>query len=280
MLDDNNWVYLNGVFTRLSEAKLPINDLAILRGYGIFDFFRTHNKQPFEMQEHFDRFYGSAAGFKLEIPLDQKELNEVILHLLKINDFEGESGFKLVLTGGTSPSGYKPAKPNFFVLHQEIAFPDRRHYTEGARLISKNYMREFAKIKSINYLQSVFLIPEMEEADAIDVLFHHNGVYFETSRSNIFFVKNGTILTPKDDVLSGISRRTVMKIAREHFPVVEQDCLLSELDQMDEVFISSSIKKVMPVKQIDDFLIDAPGPVTSKVMELFAQYEEDNYPGL
>ncbi len=91
-----------------SEASLLTSDLAIQRGYGVFDFFKTLGGKPIFLTEHLDRFYHSAERLRLPIGKSRDELRELIDILGRKNGL-ADSGFRLTLTGGYSPDGYLPA---------------------------------------------------------------------------------------------------------------------------------------------------------------------------
>jgi branched-chain amino acid aminotransferase len=100
----------------------------------------------------------------------------------------------------------------------------------------------------------------------------------EAARSNIFLILDDErIVTPADGILFGITRRKVLEQARNYFEVEERDVRLEELSQAREAFITGSNKLVMPVVQIDDRVIGdgRPGPVTSRLMELFEVFTHD-----
>lgn len=265
---------LNGKIVKRGDAFLGITDLALLRGFGIFDFCRTQNGKPFLLDKYLSRFFNSAKHIDLEIPYSKEFITESIYQLLEKNGFI-ESGIRMVLTGGYTENGYAPGDPNFFILIEKINFPDPLYYIEGINLILHEHQRELSHIKSINYLTPISIRKRIEKANAYDVLYHSKGKILEVSRSNIFIVKNNTIITPRENVLKGITRSTVISLAKGSFVVEERDISIKELYQADEVFMTGTTKRVLPVRKIDDhiFINSKPGKVTSTLKSLYRDFE-------
>ena len=110
------YFFLNGEIVPAREAWLRVTDLALLRGFGIFDFFRTHKGIPFLMDNYVERFYNSSKCIDLEIPYTPDLIKSTVLELLKKNKIV-EAGVRMVLTGGYTENGYTPGDPNFFYIN-------------------------------------------------------------------------------------------------------------------------------------------------------------------
>jgi D-alanine transaminase/branched-chain amino acid aminotransferase len=103
---------------------------------------------------------------------------------------------------------------------------------------------------------AIHLQPWMKEQGADDILYYSNDIVRECPRSNFFIVKNGTLITAANNMLLGITRKNIIKIAIENnIPVEERDFTIAELKTADEAFITSSTKRVTAVKQIDDYVL-------------------------
>ena len=103
--------YIDGEFVDSKDAVLSVSDMAVLRGYGIFDFFlRTYNGRPFYLKEHVQRFANSGAHVGLDLPCSQEEVCDIVMDTLSRNDFE-ESNIRFVYTGRHKPRlRYSPGK--------------------------------------------------------------------------------------------------------------------------------------------------------------------------
>ena len=109
------YTWINGNYIESSQASLHIGDLAIQRGYGIFDFFRCHQGIPFLLPWYLDRFFNSATGLNLVVPISKDELANVIQQLISKNQLM-EEGVKMILTGGYAADSYTPLEPNLVIV--------------------------------------------------------------------------------------------------------------------------------------------------------------------
>lgn len=253
----NEYAYLNGQILPAAEAVIGIHDIGLLRAYGVFDFFRVVDGRPIFMDDYLDRFERSAAGLHLEVPFTRAELSEGILTLIKKN-YQPLLGMRLVCTGGYSPDAYTPVTPNVFILARPFTF---HPYTHGLTLATVAFQRELHTIKSTNYLQPISMLKSLHEKAADDVLYHHEGWVTESSRSNVFIVKNGVLITPAEGMLEGITRKRILSFSSEIMPTEVRPVRLEEVFEADEVFLSASTKRISPVTAIDHIRY-ASGPYT------------------
>jgi len=269
---------LNDQIIDLEKAHIHVSDLALLRAYGIFDFFRLAGLTPLFFEDHIARFFESADVLRLKCPVGRKALKSMILELIAQNTIQN-SGMRLVLTGGESPNGYAIGKPTLFVLNEPINPLPQSHFDDGIKLISHEYLRDIPEVKTINYLMGIYKLPEVQAKGAVDMLYHWEGKISELTRSNFFVVDQyNRIITPGKGILKGVNRKHALEVAKEKFEVVERDLFMKELAQAKEAFITGTTKKVMPVIQIDDIRIGdgKPGPVTMELQQLYDAHI-DNY---
>ncbi|WP_242917889.1 aminotransferase class IV [Pontibacter liquoris] len=267
------YAYVCGEVLPLKNAFLHVSDLAIQRGYGIFDYFKVQHGQPVFLSDYLSRFRKSAELMALPVPLSDLELQAVIRELIQRNGLE-LSGMKMILTGGYSANGYDIATPNLLLLQQPLALPSVDAQEQGIRVITHEFMREIPQAKTINYTMGIRLNRQLQEQGAADVLYHQQGVVSEFPRSNLLIVKqDGTVCTPADNVLLGITRKNVLALARKKYPVAEGVVTLEDVYQAKEVFMTSTTKRVLPIVQVDDQVIGTgrPGDVARGLLnELIA----------
>lgn len=248
-------VFLNGQFIEEEKATLHFRDLSFQRGYGIFDFFRLEGNKPLFLDDHLDRFFFSAQSMHLEISRDRPAIITAIEDLVRRNNLPN-SGIRLSLTGGYSEDGFSLANPNFLISQHSFTPPTENQVQEGMRLLTYPHQRQLPAIKSIDYLMAVWLQPLRAKAGADDILYHQNNVISECPRSNFFLVtKDNKIITPANNILAGITRKKVLKLARQHFVVEEGPILLQDLLSAREAFITSTTKQILPVSLIDDIVL-------------------------
>ena len=266
-------IWFNGAWKPANEVFVSVKDIGFLRGFGIFDFFRIMDGKPIFLADHLARFQRSAAKIGLLLPYSTDELAGCIYELAAMSE-DSCLGVKMVLTGGESLNGYVPAeKSNLWILPSVFQFTDPE---KGMRLLSKEFVRETADIKSLNYAFGIGHIPEMKKAGADDLIYYtvQHGVS-ESTRSNLFYVKNGEIFTPDAHILEGITRMKVLELARKNYPVHVQHCTLEDFLSADEVFTTGSTKRVVPILAIDGQLIGSGerGPVARHLYEELVSLE-------
>ena len=268
---NNHISYINGKFISIESAALPINDLGIQRGYGVFDFLRVVSNNPLFIDDHLDRFYHSAEVMRLKIQQDRSELKSIIQQLINTNELK-DSGIRLILTGGASDDGYIITEPRLSIIQQSLKPPPEKLPVTGISLISNEYQRQLPHVKTTDYLMAIWLQPWMKEKNADDILYHHNGYITECPRSNFFIItKQNILITPKEKILYGITRKKVIEIAlKAGVEVAERNIHLNEIHDAKEAFITSSTKRILPVSKIDDYKLDE--PYTSGIMQTIWQH--------
>ena len=266
---------VNGELVNAAEASLKVTDLATLRGYGVFDFFLVRSGVPMYVDDYVARFERSAGYLNLELPVSKEALKEQIKALIQVNELEN-AAIQLVLTGGYAEDGYTPVQPNLLMLGRPMLTYNTDVLTKGVKVLLHQHQRELPEAKTINYLTGIRLAGNMKQQGAIEILYHDGEFVREGVRSNIFLVtKDDTVVTPKDKLLHGITRKNTIALARKHFQLEERDITLQELLAAKEVFITSTTKGAMPVVQIEDHIIGngKPGEVTLLLGKLLHEYD-------
>ncbi|MEP5613387.1 MAG: aminotransferase class IV [Cyclobacteriaceae bacterium] len=264
--------YFNGKLVDEAEASISIHNLGVHRGFGIFDFFRAKNGKPTFFEDYLNRFDDSQRFLHLSRHISKEEVQSAVRSLLKKNGF-ASSSLKLLLLGDGVDADDE-ISPLFFIIN--APFEEAAEISE-TNLILEDYVRENATIKSINYFTSYQVHRRKKKYNALDVLYHKNGVVSEASRSNVFIIKDGVLLTPEKNILHGITRKHILEIAKGLMEIRIQDVTVDEVLNADEVFISGTIKEVMPVLKIDDQVIGTgrPGAETIRLHHLFKERVAD-----
>lgn len=266
-------IWFNGSWKKAEDVQVSVKDIGFLRGYGIFDFFRIMDGKPVFLSDHLDRFLRSADLMGLTLAYTKTELAECI-HELAAMATDSCLGVKMVLTGGESVNGFDPAPTaNLWILPGVFQFADPER---GMRLMSQVYVREMAEIKSLNYAYAIRNWAQVKASGADDLIYHteEHGVS-ESSRSNLFYVKDGVIHTPEVHILEGITRKHVIALASAHYAVKCGKCTLNDFLQADEVFTTGSTKRVVPILAIDGNVIGdgTRGPVAKHLYEMLVKAE-------
>jgi branched-chain amino acid aminotransferase len=266
------YAYFNGQFTPQEKTRIQVTDLAFLRGYGLFDFLRVVAGHPIFIEDHLDRFEQAAEAMGLLMPESRESLRHIIAELIRLNPHP-LLGIKLILTGGYSSDGFTPAeKPNFLALANPFDFPKSG---SSLRLMSCAYRREIPAVKTLNYIFPIRMLPELKRQSADDFLYYWDDLVSESSRSNVFIVKDQTVITPHTGILPGITRKHILALCQGVFRVEERAVTLREVLGADEVFITSSNQRILPIHQLDDHLFKPlqKGFVTQKLQDLLIEKE-------
>jgi len=269
------YISINNELFLKEDANISVADLAIQRGYGIFDFLKTISNKPIFIQDYFNRFYHSAKEMNLEVELNRDQLYETILKLIEKNNIPN-SGIKIILTGGFAEDGYTMVKPNLIIIQTPLNIIETET-KKGIALVSYNHQRQIPHVKTIDYLQAIRLQKFVKENGADDLLYHNNGKVRECPRANFFIVTDDEIITAKNEILNGITRKKILSLDIPGYTFVERDFTLDEVYQAKEAFISSSTKNAFPVDQVDGKLIgDEKNNITTLINnKLLALIEAD-----
>ena len=273
-----NFVFVNNAFITQEKASLLITDLAIQRGYGIFDFFKTLNHHPVFLDDHLNRFYHSAQQMRL--PVDQShEALKTLLHELMQRNNMPDAGIRLTLTGGYSADGYALDAPNLVITQKPLQMPSEQLFEQGIRLVTHAHQRQMPAVKTIDYLMAIWLQPFIHQNGADDVLYHNNRIITECPRANFFIITAaGEVVTPAHNILQGIIRMKTLQLAHGTFATAVRDVTLGDLEHAQEAFITSTTKHIMPVVQINGIAVGngRPGAVTRRLstalQEILAEY--------
>ncbi len=246
--------FINNSFVTEEKASLLVNDLSIQRGYGVFDFFRTINGRYIHLDDHLLRFFHSAARMRLELKFTKEGLKEVLDELVTQNNIQ-ESGIRITLTGGYSPDGMTILEPNLVITQKPLAIEEDIP-GGGIKLVSYAHQRQLPDIKTIDYLMAIWLKPFVTENGADDLLYHNGGIVTESPRSNFFIVtRDDKVVTPATNILHGINRKYVNRIAGDVAGFEERDISLKEVYEAKEAFLTSTTKVVLPVTAVDKRII-------------------------
>lgn len=248
--------FANNKIQPIETAGVPVTDLLVQRGYGIFDFLRVAKDKPLFIDDHLDRFFHSAKVMRLTIPQTREDIKAIVKELIQKNNI-AYSGIRMLIAGGDAPDGYTIEAPHLIIIQAPLAEPSLVLPTTGIKLATYNYQRQIPEVKTTDYLMAIWLQPWMKEQFADDILYHHNGVISECPRSNFFLVtKDNVLVTAKQNMLKGVTRKNILQVCKDHkIAFEERDVNVSEFATAKEAFITSSTKRIIPVHQVDEFML-------------------------
>jgi branched-chain amino acid aminotransferase len=257
------------------QAALPLNDLGIVRGYGVFDLLRTYGQTPFTLREHIHRLENSAQQIGLALPWSTEQLERIVLDTYAANEID-DAAIRIVVTGGPSDNFMTPQnRPSLVVMVNPVVPLPARYYSDGCKAVTTLIERTMPTVKSLNYIGAIMAVNEAAKVNAVEAIYldAHDRLT-EGTRANLFVFRGRRLLTPREGILKGITRQVVMEVAAAEFEVVECPLPYRELATMDEAFLTSTTKEVLPIVQIDDIVIGdgRPGPNTRRAMALFQEH--------
>ena len=264
----SRYVFINDGYVEEAKAQLHFRDLSVMRGYGVFDFFKVINFQPVLLDAHLNRFYFSAAEMHLSVAIPKEELKQIITGFIQKNDIK-TAGIRITLTGGYSEDGYSIENPNLVISQHKFMSPTSEQFQKGIRLKTVAHQRQLAHVKTIDYVMAIWLQPLLKQFGADDALYCNDDMITECPRSNIFIItKENKLVTPADKILKGITRNKVAEIASTMMEVEEREITLNELEAASEIFITSTTKNILPVRSIDEYHFAVAGNYTYKIFNM------------
>jgi branched-chain amino acid aminotransferase len=277
-----NW---NGAIA--PTASIPVLERGFLYGDSVYEVVRTFAGKPFGLREHLDRLRQSADYLYMPVPWSNKHIQEQVEQTL-VQAGSGEYYIRIVVSRGTEdrinllPSAN--LQPNLLVVVSSID-PQPVLSQTGIHLQIVDRFRNHQQAlnpaaKTGNYLNNILALLEARQQGAEDALMlNPDGVVAEATTSNIWLVIGGVVHTPavETGILHGITRRFLLQIlAEQNIPYQETYLKPTDLWLAEEAFLSSSVRLLMPVRQIDTYTLpQCPGPMTQHLwlalLELMAQ---------
>jgi len=275
-------IYIDGNWFDKDEAKISVYDHGLLYGDGVFEGIRIYGGTIFRLKEHVRRLYDSAKAIMLTIPMTAEEMEALLVEAVEKNSKQ-EGYIRLVITRGVGDLGINPAtcpKASVIVIVDDIALYPAEHYEKGIMVITASTRRNSPdaldpKIKSLNYLNNVMAKMEARQAGCLEaILLNREGKVAECTGDNIFYVRDGVLITPSGDqgALKGITRDVVIEAAEGiGMETRAVPTTLYDLYTADECFLTGTAAEMIPVTTIDGRSIGEgkPGPETSKIREAF-----------
>ncbi|MEG1642353.1 MAG: aminotransferase class IV [Synergistaceae bacterium] len=266
--------YFDGEFKDISEVHIPVTDLIVQRGIGVFDSMRTYNKAVFAMTYHINRLAKSAKLSGMVADDIIAQLPDIIREGLKNPALPQNVELMVkpyITAGDVNNRGIFPA-PRFFVVFEEVHAISDEKRQNGVSLKPVYSKRQLPEIKSINYMTAYVSMSKAEDSD-FESLYIFDGEIAEATSSSFFICKNGKLITaPLGKVLRSITRDVLFTVCAENgIEIEERSPMEEELKTADEAFIAASTKEVLGIVKVGDVIIGdgKVGPLTKRVHQLF-----------
>ncbi|MCA9128247.1 MAG: aminotransferase class IV [Planctomycetales bacterium] len=268
-------IWMNGRATAPEQATVSIFDRGYLYGDGVFDTIAAWEGRIIWLEEHIDRFLAGCDRLQIPVPYSRNELIEAVHQTF--DRYEGNNGRIRVSAsrgiGGTAIYDQIETGPTVVIWVKPLELYPERFYRVGMRLKSFTTERHEAAVKHLSFLVSVACMMDARREGFDDAFFvDTDGNVSEGATFNIFSVYGNQVTTPARKILNGVTRAKVLDLIRQtQHQVNIEDLPLTRLLEADEVFITGSTKKIVPVSEIDGHTIGRGivGTVTRELTQMF-----------
>lgn len=274
--------FIEGKYVTSDEAKISVFDLGFSRSDAVYDVVSTWKGLFFRLDEHVERFLRSCEGTRVTCPYSGDEIKRILAECVYRAGLQ-DAYVEVAATRGRflSPGSrdLRQTKPTFLayaIPYVWIAPLEKQHeglhvhIARTPRIPNSSVITRFK-----NFHWADLTRGQLEALDAgadVAVLCGVTGNLAEGPGFNVFFVKGGTVFTPATNVLEGITRKTVVELAREIGAAIEAgDYPADALRTADEAFISSTAGGIMPVTKVDGKTLGdgRAGPISWRLHELY-----------
>jgi len=267
---------IDGALVAPEAAKVSAYDRGFLYGDLVFEVMRVYAGAPFARDEHLARVARSAALVHLSMPASPAQLADELTRALKAAA-AGDAYVRVSVSRGEGPPGLdltRATAPRRVIMVEPLPALPEALYARGIAAVTATTTRategtSAAAAKFGGYLANALALHDARARGADDaILVDAAGRVLEATAANVFAVRGGELLTPDvaSGVLPGITRAAVLRLARP-LRTVEAPLDVGALRAAHEVFLTSSIRELVPVVRIDGAAVGAgvPGPVTRRL---------------
>jgi len=279
--DRDGWIWLDGQFVAWRDAKVHVLTHGLHYASAVFEGERMYGGEIFELTAHTQRLFNSAQFLDFEIPFTVAEIDQACRDTCARNGLT-DAYLRPIAWRGSEMIGVSAQDTK---IHVAIAVWDWPSYfspaerAKGIRMCWAKYKRPSPETEPVHakatglYMICTISKHAAEKDGYTDaMMLDYRGYIAESTGSNVFFVQDGVIHTPTPDCfLNGITRQTVIKLAREKgLTVVERHIKPEELAGFTECFVVGTAAEVTPVSQIGEYSF-RPGAISLDLMEAYSR---------
>jgi D-alanine transaminase len=278
-------VYLHGEFLPIGEAKISVLDRGFIFGDGVYEVIPVYSRRAFRLAEHLRRLSQSLGSIKLQNPHSDTEWTNIIQQLIASNTPEDQYLY-LHITRGVAKRDHAfpnpPVPPTVFVMSNPLTTPPTALLQSGISAITAQDNRWLrCDIKAISLLPNVLLRQMAIDAGCAETIMIRDDEFMtEGAASNIFVVKNGTLIVPPKDnlMLPGITYDVVLELAAaNNIPHEVRKVMKEEVFNANELLLTSSTKEVLAITQLNGSPVGAgkPGAMFARLHALYQNFKRD-----
>ena len=286
MLEPSEKIWLDGKFVKWEDATVHVLTHSLHYGLAAFEGIRCYKGRNgsaiFRLQEHVDRLFESAHITMMQAPYDRKQVADAIVETVRVNRLEACYIRPLLFIGYGAMGLYPGENPVRLAIAawRWGTYLGEEALSKGIRAKVSSFTRHHVNVAltrakiSGYYVNSILAKCEVKAAGYDEaILLDPEGYVAEGTGENVFIVKKGRIkTTPLTSILEGITRNSVMDLAREsNLPVVEERFTRDAMYTADEIFLTGTAAEVTPVRELDGRRIGSgtPGPITTALQKRF-----------
>lgn len=283
-------VYLNGKFMPLEEAFVPVLDRGFIFGDGVYEVIPVYSQRAFRLSEHLKRLQASLDGIRLDNPHSEAEWTKLINELIARNATEDQYLY-LHITRGVAKRDHAfpqpPVSPTVYMMSSPLLHPAAELLASGVSAVTATDNRWLrCDIKAISLLPNVLLRQLAVDAGCAETILIRqesapgDSFMTEGAASNIFVVRDGTLLAPPKNnlMLPGITYDVVLEIAAaNHIPYQVRKIAKSEVLAADELLLTSSTKEILPITTVDGKPVGTgkPGAMFARLHTLYQDFKRE-----
>jgi len=280
--------HVDGQYVALRDARIPLVDRGFVRSDATYDVAHVWQGRFFRLDDHIDRFLWSMGELRMSLPLSKKEMRHILEQCVALSGLR-DAYVQMTCTRGVPPPGSRDPREcqnRFYAFSQPFVWigTPAQQRTGLAMVISQVQRIASAaidtRVKNFHWLDLTMGIFEAYDRGAlVAALPDAQGNVTEGAGFNIFGAKDGALFTPRRNVFEGMTRRTVIELARQLGIGCElADIPVQRLREADEIFITSTAGGVMPVTRLDGASVGSGevGPLTQQLQRMYWQRAADD----
>lgn len=274
-------VYLNGEFLPPERAMVSAFDRGFVFGDGVYEVIPVFGRRLFRLPHHLARLRRSLTEVRLPNPLSAQQWEDVLTRLIDDIPADDQSVY-LQITRGPAPRDHAfptDVEPTVFAYAQPSKPAPPEVLAQGISAVTVADIRWLrCDIKATALLANAMLRQQAADRGAVEALLIRDGMVTEGAASNIFVVRGSTLYTAPNGpfILPGITRDLILELAQANaIPAQEQSVPESALFDADEIWITSSMREILPVTRLNDREVGGgnPGPLHARMYALYQGYK-------
>jgi branched-chain amino acid aminotransferase len=287
--NEDIFININGELFHRSKAKISVFDSGFLLGDGVWEGIRLHKSSLVFIEDHLDRLYSSARGISLDIPYSKQEIIHQINKVIDKNKMHDNIHIRLVISRGDKITPYQNPNSNVgpinFVIIPEYKETDPNTYIKGINIGRVPNIRPNGSILSPHYntLSKLNCILASIEANKLGydegIMNDMNGNISTCNSTNLFFIKNETVLTSTGEYcLNGITRGKAILICNQNnIACSETKFKFEDIKNCNEAFVTGTFAGIIPVSQLENKKLESTNSesLVNKIRMLYNQEIQD-----